>query len=762
MPLLEDFQALFRGRDDAWGSVEGKSNKEKVTQEHYRLHLEGKRSLGIYPLLDDGTCYFWAVDIDDKDFKKARAIRDSLYKLSIPSYIAESKSKGYHAYGFCSEGVRAADIRWVLFSVMEKLGFSAEVFPKQDRLDDLTKLGNYINLPCFGTTGQLGQRLFQTAGNQPIATEEAIKKIKPVPADRIREAKTLFPPPPASFIPQAIPQIKGRKKLTHPPCIETILRGVTQGCRDEAAFALARHYLDQQYLPEEVFTLLLQWDTRNKPPVGDMRVLQTKVQSAQKGYAFGCTSIKGDTLLSQFCPGELQCSWLAEVIKEKKKKGLLTERSFYETDGFLYEEITDTNSKFEQENPRFIAYNKETGEATFANQIEDKGVTIVPAYGDEVARGAVLLPSGITSYSSLDELVTEIGNHLSRYVDLLQSELEYSVWYIIMTWCYDRLFTVPYLRFRGDSGTGKSRCLDTIGRLCYKPLVVSGAITPAPIFRIIQKYSGTVILDEADFDSKSDEKSEVIKVLNSGFEQGRPILRCVKDDPNTFDCLACFGAKLLATRGPFPDIALEARCITFITRETNREDIPPILGKRFRLAQQELRKKLLAYRFLNYSKIIDDIEVEDLHLGRIEPRLKQTGTPLAVALRNNPETLDKFKTWLKVRNSELIMERTDSPSGRVVLATLKAAQQMGEEFVTPGAIKKIAEEEFKLDVTPQRIGRILKSLGITVKLTRVGAIVARYIIWDDQLMRRLASRYVVDLSEFADLFKEKEEENKNE
>lgn len=754
MPLFEDFQALFRGREDAWGSVEGKSNKEKVTQEHYRLHLEGKRSLGIYPLLDDGTCFFSAIDIDDKSFKKAKSIRDAMYKLSIPVYIAESKSKGFHIYGFCPEGVKASEIRWVLFSVMEKLGISAEIFPKQDKLDDLTKFGNYINLPCFGST-----RLFQTADQKPLQTEDAIKRIKVATAQAIREAKALFPPPPASFIPQAIPQVKGRKKLTHPPCIEAILHGVTEGCRDEAAFALARHYFDQQYLPEEVFTLLLQWDAHNKPPVGDMRVLQTKVQSAQKGYAFGCSSIKGDTLLSQFCPGELRCSWLTEVIKEKKKKGLLVERSFYETDDFLYEEITDTNSKFEQENPRFIAYNKETGEATFANQIEDKGVTIIPAFGDEVARGAVILPSGITPYNSLDELVAEIKTHLSHYLDLPQSDLEYSVWYIIMTWCYDRLFTVPFLRFRGDSGTGKSRCLDAIGRLCYKPLVVSGAITPAPIYRIIQKYGGTVILDEADFDSHSDEKSEVIKVLNSSFEVGRPILRCVKDDPNSFDCLVCFGAKLLATRFNFPDIALESRCITFITRETDREDIPPILGKRFRLTQQELRKKLLAYRLLNYSKIIDDIEVEDLQLGPIEPRLKQTGTPLAVALRNNPETLDKFKTWLKVRNSELILERTDSPTGRVVLATLKAAQQMGEEFITPGSIKKIAEEEFKLDVSPQRIGRILKSLGITVKLTRVAAIVARYIIWDDLLMRRLAHRYVVDLSEFADLFEKEEKGN---
>ncbi len=47
--LLRQFSRLFRGRIDVWGSVKGKSNKEPITIDHYRVHLEGKRSLGIYP-----------------------------------------------------------------------------------------------------------------------------------------------------------------------------------------------------------------------------------------------------------------------------------------------------------------------------------------------------------------------------------------------------------------------------------------------------------------------------------------------------------------------------------------------------------------------------------------------------------------------------------------------------------------------------------------------------------------------------------------
>ena len=34
------FMSLFRGRDDIWGSVEGKSNKEPVTILTYQAHLD--------------------------------------------------------------------------------------------------------------------------------------------------------------------------------------------------------------------------------------------------------------------------------------------------------------------------------------------------------------------------------------------------------------------------------------------------------------------------------------------------------------------------------------------------------------------------------------------------------------------------------------------------------------------------------------------------------------------------------------------------
>ena len=307
---IEAFSSLLKGRTDCWGSVEGKSNKETVTEEHYRAHLEGKRSLGIYPLLDNGTCYFAAIDLDEKDFNKTVAIRNRLVEQFIPAYISESKTKGYHIYVFALEAFVARDIRRVLQHTLDSLNIKAEIFPKQDMLDETTPIGNYINLPCFGATRQ-----FWTTDLKIVPLSSAVAQFKFTPEESIlRIIKELPVEKPVK------PKKTSLKKMIrrHPPCIEKIFGGVGKGARDEAAFALARHYLDWQMPPSDILNMLKVWDEKNQPPFNDSKLLETKIESAEKGYAFGCSSIVDNPMLAEFCVGEDECSWLRETKTEFK------------------------------------------------------------------------------------------------------------------------------------------------------------------------------------------------------------------------------------------------------------------------------------------------------------------------------------------------------------------------------------------------------------------------------------------------------------
>lgn len=742
--IVESFAKLFRGRTDVWGSVEGRSNKETVTLENYRKHLEGKVSMGAYMLQDDGTCWFFALDLDEKDIDKICAIRDTFKEMGITAYPSYSKGKGFHCYIFADqEPFIAADARRLCHAVLAKLKIQTEVFPKQDMLDSKIPYGNYINLPAFG----MNSRQFFTEQKTLLRIEDLLKDVVRNTRQQITDALGKLPEP---IKPTIVKASKGRpKKSKNPLCIDSLLKGVGSGQRDVAAFALARYFHEQRYIEEEIFQALQQWDTLNKPPLNDANLLLTKVQSAVKGYGFGCSSIKDDPLLAGHCVGPENCKWLAEQTAERKKKGLIREETFLETDTHLYEEI------YRDGKVQFAAYEISTGKIEFLDEIEFTNFTIIPVSGQEIVEGVIKLPSGVEDYGNTVSLKNEIKELIYTYVDIQKTDnLEYSAWYVILSWIYDRLNTLSYLRFLGDTGTGKSRALDVIGKVCYKPLMMAGAVTPAPIYREIRRFRGTLILEEADF-SDSTEKGEVTTILNCGIERGRAVLRCSSDDPNVIEVLPCFGPKLFATRRSFTDKALESRCITTQMEETDRIDIPPILGRTYEERSLNLRNKLLLWRFHHRQKINADI-VENIDLGNIEPRLKQMGLPFAIPFHDLPDVMDDFRNFMKERQIDLIAERVESEEGRVVNSIFQLARDNGVDWLTSSQIaEKMTNDIFKY--TPQKIGGFLKSLNITTRKMRriTDKKQERYLVWENRIMRKLARRYIPDYEEeYGDLLEE--------
>jgi hypothetical protein len=136
----------------------------------------------------------------------------------------------------------------------------------------------------------------------------------------------------------------------------------------------------------------------------------------------------------------------------------------------------------------------------------------------------VLLPSGTEEYGSEAELVTEIQTYIHRYVDLSPQFERIASYYVLFSWLYDGFNELPYLRVRGDYGSGKTRFLLIAGSLCYKPVFASGASTVSPIFHILDAFRGTLVIDEGDF-RWSDDKADIVKILNNGNVKGLPVLR---------------------------------------------------------------------------------------------------------------------------------------------------------------------------------------------------------------------------------------------
>lgn len=442
---------------------------------------------------------------------------------------------------------------------------------------------------------------------------------------------------------------------------------------------------------------------------------------------------------------------LAKQQKTNDKKTIITQTSIFmdETEGLLYEEIFN----HDEEKVQFIAWDQEKEKLVFKDffKVETSDVDYIfkPILDDAVKKGAVLLPSNAIPYDTTKSLINEIETHIHKYVDLSDNFRRISSWYCLTTWLLDKIGTTSFLRAIGDYGTGKSRFLRVIGGLCYKPLLISGAVTTAPIYRMMDRWNGSLVIDEMDF-KFTDETSEIAKILNCGNERGKPVMRCSKDDPNKIEFFDPFGPKIMVTRKKFQDQALESRCLTEIMKETNRKDIPIILTEEFYENEEILRNKLLMFRLQNWDKI-KPTRLEEIDLGDIEPRLKQDIISFVTLFWNVDGMRQTFTDFVHRYSNELVEERSTSFEGMIVnsIFSLNPNPVTPDMNITSFTSQDIAEKMTELynlenKPTPRKVGHYLKNiLGLQTKHARIGAKDGRFLVWEPERMRMLRRKYVL-------------------
>ncbi len=334
----------------------------------------------------------------------------------------------------------------------------------------------------------------------------------------------------------------------------------------------------------------------------------------------------------------------------------------------------------------------------------------VPARNNLIAHRAVLLPERPEDFGSVNDLVTAIDRYLYRFVDCSDNFRQLAAHYILLSWVYDAFNELPYLRLRGDYGSGKTRALIVIGSVCYKPFFASGASTVSPIFHTLDTFRGTLILDEADF-RMSDAKAELVKILNNGNVRGFPVLRAQLTPQKTFDprAFTVFGPKVVAMRQSFDDQALESRFLTeAMGAKRLRSDIPINLPARQEEEATHLRNKLLAYRFAMLSSTAVDPALCDATLS---PRLNQILLPL-LSIVENPGVRDQIREAAHGVERELAVERA-STSEAALLAALAELIAEGEQSAIPVAdiTKRFVERsgsDFDRPITNRYVGYLLR------------------------------------------------------
>ena len=188
------------------GTFKDYKNKEYLPYDSsvIKSHLSGKESCGIYPLLEDNSSYFIAVDFDKQNWQETiHRLHKTCDKFSVPSYIERSRSgNGGHLWIFFEERFPAEQSRKIMFELLrhsniishfEKEPSFDRLFPNQDYHSG-KGLGNLIALPLQGKAIIYGNSCFIDPNTfEPYEDQWSyLGKIKKVSVLRLKEIYETF------------------------------------------------------------------------------------------------------------------------------------------------------------------------------------------------------------------------------------------------------------------------------------------------------------------------------------------------------------------------------------------------------------------------------------------------------------------------------------------------------------------------------------------------------------------------------------------
>lgn len=416
----------------------------------------------------------------------------------------------------------------------------------------------------------------------------------------------------------------------------------------------------------------------------------------------------------------------------------------------LYEQVylPDRNQSY------YIGWDDKKNEPIPRDYLEFGNMKYLPIHDDLLQKRVVILPTEPMEYDNEEELEFEISCFIKTWLDISEEHLQKATWYAFLTRLTDKINTIPYLRALGDYGCGKTRYLDVIGGLCYKPMFIGGSVRSAPIYRVIDLWRGTAIFDEFTL-KKSDESEDIIQILNNGYQKNKPVLRCKDGNYDKVIPFDPFGPKVLATRNRFYDTALESRCITEIMTTTGRTDIPIDLTESFHKQLKELQNKLLMYRLKNWDKINTD-DTLNIDFGNILPRIKQSLIPFTVLFQYNNKRLTEFIKYTQDFNRKIIEENSMSFDGQIINAYINLVDNHNDEqqnlddyhepHITSTDIRNyfIDVEGWDGDhIKASTIGRKIKTLGFDVTPRKIAGKTKKIITINDERFRQLRQKYVV-------------------
>ena len=182
-------------------------------------------------------------------------------------------------------------------------------------------------------------------------------------------------------------------------------------------------------------------------------------------------------------------------------------------------------------------------------------------------------------------LLAALAQTFARFMALVDGAATALALWSVFAHAHDAADVSPLLALVSpEKRCGKTTALTVLRHLVPKPLAASN-ITPAALFRAIEKWRPTLLVDEAD--SFLGEREELRGILNSGHTRGTAyVIRTVGEDhePAMF---STWGPKAVALIGNLQDTLQDRSVVVPMRRKTTGEKI-----ERLRLGSLDLQDLL--------------------------------------------------------------------------------------------------------------------------------------------------------------------------
>lgn len=346
--------------------------------------------------------------------------------------------------------------------------------------------------------------------------------------------------------------------------------------------------------------------------------------------------------------------------------------------------------------------------------------------------------------TNLGAVLDEIDSFLSRYVAFPTSQARVAVaLWIVHCWTSDAFESTPRLHVKSaEKQSGKTRLLECIELLAWRPLPSANCTTAALFRSISEKQPPTVLLDEVDtiFGPKAPDGSEDLRgLINAGHRRGKPVRRCVgpMQEPKEFPS---FCPMALAGIGDIPDTIAD-RCIEIrMRRRAPGETIKPFRHRTAAAEADPIRSALAATADELVEALTD-------HYPALPPWLTDRPADVwepCIAIADLASAawyamaIDAAATLLSERSEDEVTLGTRLLADiRTVMGSVAA---MTTETLITGLAGLKESPWGEWNITPRWLGMRLKPYGIHSRNVRIGNLQAKG--YDRECFSDAWSRYV--------------------